>query len=109
MDLYQKLVILNCVASLLTLLMVATAVLPHIKQGMVLVRDAILWAAFVAFISGLAWMGWQRMSAGGLGRPTSTVRPAAVQAADVPSKPAGWLDQVSTRTTDPYYVGASVE
>ena len=43
MDVYQKLTILTFVTSTLTLILVAVAVLPHVKQGMVVIRDAILW------------------------------------------------------------------
>jgi hypothetical protein len=61
MDIFQVLSIVSCVSSLLTLVMVAIAVLPHAKQGAVIIRDAILWVTFVFVLSFVGWIGWQRV------------------------------------------------
>ena len=61
MDLFQKLTILNCITSSLTLIFVLVAILPHVKQGAVVVRDAMLWVLLIGAIGTLAWMGAQRV------------------------------------------------
>ena len=58
MDIYQKLSIVTCVTSTMTLLIAAMALLPHIKSSVVIVRDAFLWVAFVLIVFGLGWYGW---------------------------------------------------
>lgn len=61
MDVFQVLTVVNCVSSLLTLVLVGIAVLPHVKQGAVIVRDAILWVTFVFVLSFIGWVGWHRV------------------------------------------------
>ena len=56
MDTFQILTIISCVMSTITAVAVCTAILPHIKKGMVVVRDAVLSAAFVLLIAGFCWM-----------------------------------------------------
>ena len=58
MDIYQKLSIVTCITSTMTLLIAAMALLPHIKSSAVIVRDAFLWVAFVLIVFGLGWYGW---------------------------------------------------
>jgi hypothetical protein len=62
MDAYQLISIVTCLTSMTTLIIVSVAVLPHVKNGMVIVRDAILWAALVLLLVALAWFGFQELS-----------------------------------------------
>jgi hypothetical protein len=71
MDTFQVISIVTCLTSTTTMIIVCFAVLPHIKNGMAIVRDACLWAALVLFIFGLGWMGLQRISPVELRLPTA--------------------------------------
>ncbi len=62
MDVYELLAILTCSTSMVTMIIVVVAVLPHVKQGMVVIRDAILWVAFVLVVVAAGWIGWHRIS-----------------------------------------------
>ncbi len=60
MTVWQTLIVISTFSSTMTLLIVALAVLPQLKQGMAVLRDAILWAALVLiFAAGIYW-SWQR-------------------------------------------------
>ena len=101
MDIYQTLTIITSVTSTLTLILVAVAVLPHIKQGMLVIRDAILWVAFVLMVAIGGWAGWQGMAAR-LFSPTSR------HADHVPSRQthATVVTNAADRSDlDPYYRG----
>lgn len=76
MDLYQKLTIVNCVTSTVTLGIVSMALLPHLKNGFVVVRDAVLWAALVLLLFGLGWSAFQQLDA-------TDSRPAAAETSRV--------------------------
>ena len=58
MDAFQILSIVSCVLSAITTIAICLAILPHIKQGMVLVRDAVLWTVFILILFGGAWFGF---------------------------------------------------
>jgi hypothetical protein len=61
MDIFQKLTILTFITSSITLILVTVAVVPHIKHGMTLIRDAFLWATFVLVVAFAGWVGFQRL------------------------------------------------
>ena len=74
MGLSEILAIVSCVSSIITMVIVILAVLPHVKNGMAVIRDAVLWIAFVVVLGLAAWLGWQRLIAR---RPTpSASQPA---------------------------------
>ena len=52
--------IISCVMSTITTIAMCTAILPHIKKGMVVVRDAVLWSAFVLIVFAAGWLGIER-------------------------------------------------
>ena len=62
MDLFQKLTILNSIASSLTLVFIFVAMLPHVKQGATVLRDALLWIMLVGVIVFLGWLGARRIA-----------------------------------------------
>ena len=62
MDVYRVLIVGTFVTSLLTLLVMLVAVLPHVKQGFIVVRDAALWMAFVILAGVAIWTGLQRLA-----------------------------------------------
>jgi ABC-type nickel/cobalt efflux system permease component RcnA len=100
MDVFQTLTILTFITSTVTMICVIVAVLPHVKQGMVFLRDALLWAAFVLVVAFAGWLGWQRVSERFV-RPTGRIGdPAAASASPAPTA-------VVTRSTtaDPFYQG----
>ena len=59
MNVFEILAIVTCITSTVTMIMVAIAVLPHVRQGMIIVRDAVLWATLVLILSAVAWAAWQ--------------------------------------------------
>lgn len=59
MDAFQILNIITCLSSTVTAVVVCVALLPHIKDGMVIIRDVILWLAFIALLAGLGWLGFE--------------------------------------------------
>ncbi len=84
MELFQIIALVTCVSSILTLLLVATAVLPHVKQGMALVRDAILWVCLVLVSVAVIWFGCQQI----LGRSGPT--PLAPRPSEDATRSAAW-------------------
>jgi len=96
MDVYQKLTIFTCVTSTITLILVSLAMLPHLKNGFVLVRDALLWVSFVLVAAGSIWIGVNRLAGREvrlLGKPT------------VPASTTEW-GEAWTADHDPYYQGS---
>ena len=62
MDIYEKLIILTSITSMITMILVAVAVVPHVKQGLTVIRDAILWVTFVLVVAMGVWLGLQQIS-----------------------------------------------
>lgn len=66
MTLHEILTIITCLTSTVTMFMVGVAILPHFKNGLAIVRDAVLWASLVVIIIVMGWVGIQQfMSRGG--------------------------------------------
>lgn len=61
MDIERILLGVTCVTSTLTLLCVTIAILPRMKEGMVVVRDATLWIVFGLIVVCLGWGVWQNV------------------------------------------------
>ena len=61
MDIFQILTIVNCVMSSITATVVCVALLPHVKDGMVIIRDAVLWLALIALLSAVGWLGFEHL------------------------------------------------
>ncbi len=57
MELFEILNIVTCVTSSITAIIVCVALLPHVKDGMAIIRDAVLWLALVGLIVALGWLG----------------------------------------------------
>ena len=63
MSLYEVLTVITCLTSTITMIIVLIAVLPHFKNGLAIVRDAILWVTMVLILFVMCWIGWQRLTA----------------------------------------------
>lgn len=61
MDIERLLLAITCITSTLTFLCVTIAILPRMKEGMVVVRDATLWIVFGLIVVTLGWGVWQNM------------------------------------------------
>jgi|GEM_PF-6294082 hypothetical protein len=61
MSTYEALTIVTLVTSTITMVITCLALLPQVKQGMVIVRDAVLWAAMVVLLVVIASVGWARV------------------------------------------------
>ncbi len=59
MDAFQILSIITCFTSTITAIVVCVSLLPHMKDGMVIIRDIVLWLAFIALLSALGWLGFE--------------------------------------------------
>ena len=57
MELFQILNIVTCITSSLTAIVVCVALLPHLKNGMVIIRDAVLWLALIGLVIAFGWLG----------------------------------------------------
>ncbi|MCP4189878.1 MAG: hypothetical protein GY768_04540 [Planctomycetaceae bacterium] len=57
MSLYEILTVVSCVTSTLTMIIVSIAILPHLKTGLAVVRDAVLWASLVLVLALVGWLG----------------------------------------------------
>ena len=44
------------------MIIVIVAVLPHMKDGMVIVRDAVLWIAMVVVVAAALLIGWKSLN-----------------------------------------------
>jgi hypothetical protein len=62
MSLYEKLTVANLVVSCLTLALFFVALVPHMKQGLTVVRDAVLWVAMLVVICLLVSAVWLRVN-----------------------------------------------
>jgi hypothetical protein len=100
MDLDRTLDVVTCVASVLTFFSVGVTVLPHMKEGMAMVRDMVLWLAFLAVVAAGGWLGIQRLRAEGV-TPAFTRLSSLVKAS--PQTPAPDADPSPAPTADPYY------
>ena len=70
--------ILTLVISALTLLIVSVELLPKLKQGMEVVRDAVLWTALVVVVIMLSVAGWQHLRK----EPKNLHKPGVVRSTD---------------------------
>ena len=59
MDAFQILSVITCLSSTITAVVVCVSLLPHVKDGMVIIRDVILWLAFAALLVALGWLGFE--------------------------------------------------
>jgi hypothetical protein len=71
MDFYQILAVFTCLISTVTFVLVAVAVVPHVKHGLAVIRDAVLWATLVVVLALVIWRAWDRFSPQFLG-PTAS-------------------------------------
>ncbi len=60
MSLYEVLTVITCVTSCITMIIVLFGVMPHVKNGLTIVRDAILWVTMILVLCILGWIGWQQ-------------------------------------------------
>ena len=82
MSLVEILSLITCVASCVTMTVVCVALLPQMKQGLSLIRDAVLWMALVLVVAvlvltGVAWLGIFDGAAAQDGGPPAAAQPAA--------------------------------
>ena len=61
MELFQILSIITCVTSTITAIVVCIALLPHVKDGMAIIRDAVLWLALIGLFVTAGWLGFDRI------------------------------------------------
>lgn len=61
MDIDRILLAVTCVTSTLTFLCVTIAILPRMKEGMVVVRDVTLWMVFGLIVACIGWGVWQNL------------------------------------------------
>ena len=92
MDTYQILIVITCVTSTMTALIVSVALLPHLKDGVVMVRDAVLWLALIVLLALLVWLGIEHFG---------NATPVATETLDVPA--------VSPPVGDKYYAGRTLK
>ena len=55
--------IVTLVMCVLTLTMATAALMPHLKQAIVMLRDGLLWLTLLAVVGGVAVVGWGRFFA----------------------------------------------
>jgi hypothetical protein len=97
MELIEILTILSCASSTVTMILVIVAVLPHVKNGMAVIRDAVLWIAFLVVLALAGWLGWRQLVA----RPDPPSRRPAWAS---PSVPSAERDRGrSSARPDPFY------
>ncbi len=60
MNVFEILIVVICINTTLTMILVAVATLPHVKQGLSIMRDAILWGALVLILFAAVWLGWSQ-------------------------------------------------
>jgi arginine exporter protein ArgO len=104
-DFYHIITIVTCITSTATLILVAVAVLPHIKQGAAVLRDAILWGTFVLVVAIAGWSGWQRLTE----RADSPAPPLRGQREVAGSRAAVAIGTSSPPSADPYYQRPSTD
>jgi hypothetical protein len=63
MNFYETLTVANFFLTWGVLLLVALALFPDLRQGLAVVRDAVLWCALVVVVAFVAWHGWSHWSA----------------------------------------------
>lgn len=77
----EVLTIITMIMSMVSMVLSSLALLPHLKPGATMVRDAVLWAALVVVFLSLVGIGWRYWSeslpAPNLSQPTKTVDPPA--------------------------------
>ncbi len=61
MDINRTLLAVTCITSTLTFLCVTIAILPRMKEGMVVVRDVTLWMVFGLIVACIGWGVWQNL------------------------------------------------
>jgi hypothetical protein len=61
MGLLEVLTIITCVTSTITMIIVLFGVLPHVKNGLTILRDGILWVTMILVLCAIGWMGWQQL------------------------------------------------
>jgi hypothetical protein len=62
MSVHDGLNVVTLVMCILTLSMATAALLPQIKQGLLLLRDGVLWTLLVSVVALTAYVGWSRFS-----------------------------------------------
>lgn len=63
MSIFELMTVISCVASCITMIIVIVAILPQMKDGMVIVRDAVLWIAMVVVVAAALMIGWKSVTA----------------------------------------------
>ena len=62
MNSFEIMATVSYVTSIVTMVLICVAVLPHLKSDMVVVRDTVLWVVFVFVLTGLLVVGVQHVS-----------------------------------------------
>ena len=99
MDTDRILEVVTCVASLLTFFSVTLTVLPHMKEGLAIVRDIVLWIACMAVLGSAVWLGVQHVRAEGV--PSAVTRLSSLVKA--PSETPAEKESQPAPAGDPYY------
>jgi len=103
MDVDRILGVVTCVTSVLTFFAVGVTVLPHMKEGMAIVRDAVLWLAFLAVLTAVIGLGVQRLRAEGM-PPVLPRLSSLVKSAPAPEPaPEPQVAANAPVAGDPYY------
>jgi hypothetical protein len=58
----EIMLVVTLAMSTLSLVMASVALLPQLKEGIAIVRDAVLWGALVALLIVVAAVGWLRLA-----------------------------------------------
>ena len=85
MSLYEILTVISCITSTLTMIIVAIAILPHLKTGLAVVRDAVLWASLVLMLALVGWLGLRQFASD---RAESKAETAGVSRLQGPAPPS---------------------
>jgi hypothetical protein len=72
MGFQESLTLLTLVMSLVALTMATLALMPQIKDGLVILRESVLWGVLLAIIVAVGFMGWNRFREARLRRSRTT-------------------------------------
>lgn len=61
MELQNGLSIVTLIMCIITLTMATAALMPQIKQGLVMLRDGLLWAILLSILGTVGFVGWTRL------------------------------------------------
>ena len=64
MSVYEVLTVITFVTSSITMIIAVVAVFPRMKDGVAIVRDAVLWIAMVVLVVAGLMAGWRNFGSG---------------------------------------------